>query len=148
MKSNKILLLFLLPCFLFFAQIGNSAPAPGNAPEVFAPNPIKKIIKAIEKANIFVLETPAQPSPLVIEQEKNYLLLSRLATSDELEDLILTHKNAVVRMYAFKSLTIQMNNISENIMNVINNDTTLIDCINKEKSEMAEIKILAQNFLN
>ena len=148
MNSNKISSLLLLPCFLFLAQIGICASAPVNTPKVSGPNPIKKIIKAIEKANIFVLATPAQPSPLVTEQEKNYVLLSRLATSDELEDLILTHKNGVVRMYAFKALTTQMHNIPENIMNVVNNDTTLIDCINKEKIEKAEIRMLVQNFLN
>ena len=147
MKINKTIVLLTLS-FLFFAQIGQSSPAQGSIPDFTAPNPIKKIVKAIAKTNVFVLTLPAQPSPLVTEQEKNYLLLSRLATSNELEDLIMTHKNAVVRMYAFKALTTQMHHIPENIMQVINNDTTLIDCINREKNEKAEIKILAQNFLN
>lgn len=148
MKSNRILQLLLITCFLIVGQIGQSAPGSGITPEILAPNPIKKIVKAIEKANVFVLATPAQPSPLVTEQEKNYVLLSRLATSDELEDLILTHKSGVVRMYAFQALTTQLHDIPENIMNVVNNDTTIIDCINKKKTEMFEIKILAQNFLN
>jgi hypothetical protein len=148
MHKNKTIVLFTLPFFLFFTQIGQSAPPQGSISDFTTPNPIKKIVKAIAKANVFVLAPPAQPLPLVTEQEKNYLLLSRLATSNELEDLIMNHKNAVVRMYAFKALTTQMHHISENIMQVINNDTTLIDCINREKIEKTQIKILAQNFLN
>ena len=148
MKSNKIFSSLLLMCFLLVGQIGQSATGPGITTELHAPDPIKKIVKAIAKANIYVLSAPTQPSPLVTEQEKNYLLLSRLATSNELEELILTHKNAVVKMYAFQALTTQLHHIPENIMKVINNDMTLIDCINKEKNEKIEIKILAQNFLN
>lgn len=148
MKSNRILQLLLMTCFLIVGQVAQSSPGIENTPEIHAPNPIKKIVKAIAKADIFVLATPAQPSSLVTEQEKNYLLLSRLATSNELEVLVLMHKNAVVRMYAFQALTTQLNHIPENIMNVINNDTDLIECINKEKSKKVEIKILAQNFLN
>lgn len=148
MKSNKIFSLLFLSCFLLVSQIGQSAPWHGTNSEIPAPDPIKKIVKAIAKTNIFVLATPAQPSPLVIAQENNYVLLSRLATSYELEDLILTHKNAVVRMYAFKALMTQLHEIPEKIMTVINNDTTSIDCVNKEKTEKAKIKNLVQNFLN
>ncbi len=148
MKSKRILQLLFITCFMFVGQIVQSASKMGNKIELKAPDQIKKIVKAIAKANIFILATPVHPSKLVIEQEKNYLLLSRLATSEELEVLILTNKNAVVRMYAFQALTTQLHHIPENIMNMINNDTTQIDCINKDKSEKAEIKTLAQNFLN
>lgn len=148
MKSNTFLQLLLIHFFLFSVNVGHAMPAPAHISERETPNPIKKIVKAIAKANVFVLHQPEQPSPLVTELEKNYLLLSRLATSDELEDLIRTNKNAVVRMYAFKALTTQLQDIPAEIMTIVNNDTTTIDCISRDKTEKAEIKSLVQNFLN
>lgn len=123
-------------------------PGQGNTLEQPVPKPIRKIVKAIAKANVFVLHQPEQASPLVIDLEKNYFLLSKLATSDELEDLIRTHKNAVVRMYAFKALTTQVFDIPASIMNRINNDTATIECVNRDKTENTQLNVLAQNFLN
>lgn len=119
-----------------------------NTLEQPVPKPIRKIVKDMAKANVFVLHEPAQASPLVTRQEKNYFLLSKLATSNELEDLIRTHKNGVVRMYAFKALTIQLQDIPASIMTIIHNDTATIECINVDKTENVEVKNLAQNFLN
>lgn len=148
MNSNTFLQLLLISFFLFSVIEGKALSFPTHISEEQAPNPIKKIVKAIEKANIFVLHQPEQPSQLVTELEKNYLLLSRLATSDELEDLIRTHKNAVVRMFAFKALTTQLHDIPAVIMTIVNNDTTTIDCIISDKTEKVQIKSLIQNFLN
>lgn len=116
--------------------------------EQAASNPIKKIVKALAKENIFILNVPEQSTPLVVAQLKNYTQLERLATSDELEDLILHHKNAVVRLYAFKVLTNQMRDLPENIMLIINNDKSEVEYINRDKKEKAFLKVLAQNFLN
>ena len=116
--------------------------------EQVAPNPIKKIVKALAKGNIFILNVPEQTTPFVTAQEQNYTQLERLATSDELEDLILHHKNAVVRLYAFKALTKQMHNLPENIMLVINNDNNEVEYIDRNKKEKALLRVLAQNFLN
>ena len=123
-------------------------PRQENISEQPVPKPIRKIVKAIAKANVFVLHQPEQATPLVTDLEKNYFLLSKLATSDELEDLIGTHKNAVVRMYAFKALTTQLYEIPASIMNIINNDTATIECINRDKTEKVQVKNLVQNFLN
>ena len=148
MKSSKLISLLLVTCVLFFVNDVQAISTPGNTQEQIVPKPIRKIVKALAKANLFVLNKSEQPSLLVTEQEKNYLLLSRLATSNELEDLIRTHKNAVVRMYAFKALTTQVHDIPASTMTIINNDTTTIECINRDKTERVELKKVAQNFLN
>ncbi|MEO6681769.1 MAG: hypothetical protein ABIN48_03000 [Ginsengibacter sp.] len=139
-----ILLIFTLPSAMAFQNINNQTiSADKNAPK-----PIRKIVKAIAKANIFVLKDPAQASTLVEEQEENYSQLLQLATTSELEDLILTHKNAAVRIYAFKALTTHLHHIPENIMYVVNADTTLVESVNHENTEKIELKQLVQHFLN
>lgn len=148
MKSPKFLSLLLITCLLFGVKDIQAMPTPVNMSEQPVPKPIRKIVKAIAKANVFVLQIPEQSSPMVTELEKNYFLLSKLATSNELEELIRTHKNAVVRMYAFKALTTQVHDIPASIMNSINNDAATIECINRDKTENVELKNLAQNFLN
>ena len=116
--------------------------------ESIAPSPIKKIVRTLAKGNIFILHMPVQPSPIVAVQQENYTQLEQIATSAELETLILQNKNAVVRLYAFKALAKQMENIGENIMQVINKDSSEIAYFNRDKKEKARLNILAQNFLN
>ena len=148
MNSNKFLHLLLVIFFLFSVKDVQAIPVTEYISEQQAPNPIKKIVKAIAKANVFVLHEPEHPSPLVTDLGKNYLLLSRLATSSELESLIRMHKNAVVRMYAFKALTTQVYDIPAEIMAIVNQDTTTIDCISRDVTEKTQINTLVQNFLN
>lgn len=148
MKLSKFLSILLITCLLLGVKDVQAMPRQGNTLEQPVPKPIRKIVKAIAKGNVFVLHEPEQASPLVTKLGENYFLLSKLATSYELEDLIRTHKNPVVRMYAFKALTTQVRDIPETIMNIINNDTASIKCINREKTDNVELKDLVQNFLN
>ena len=148
MKSYKFLSLLLITCLILGVRDVQAIPGRGNTLEQPVPKPIRKIVKAIEKANVFVLNKPEQASPLVSGLEENYFLLSKLATSNELEDLIRTHKNAVVRIYAFKALTTQVRDVTAEIMALVNNDTASIECFNRDKMEKVELKKLVQNFLN
>ena len=148
MKLSKLFRLLLITVLLLAMNDVRAKPAPANSYEQPIPKPIRKIVKAIEKANVFVLQKPEQTSPLLRDLEENYFLLSKLATSDELEGLIRTHKNAVVRLYAFKALTTQVHNIPGVTMDIINNERATIACIKGDKTENVELRILAQNFLN
>ena len=149
MKMSRLFPVILITFLLLAMNDVGAKPAPANSYyEQPIPKPIRKIIKAIEKANVFVLQKPEQTSPLITDLEENYFLLSKLATSDELEGLIRTHKNAVVRLYAFKALTTQVHNIPGVTMDIINNDRAIIACIKGDKTENVELRILAQNFLN
>lgn len=148
MKLFELITLLLITCIFIGLKEVQATSVLKIGQEQPVPKPIRKIVQEISKANVFVLHEPEQPSPLVRDLEKNYFLLSRLATSSELENLIRTHKNAVVRMYAFKALTTQVYNISAEIMAIVNNDATTINCINRDVTEKAQIKNLVQNFLN
>ena len=148
MKLSKIFPLLLIIVVLLNMNDVMAKPAPANIYDQPIPKPIRKIVKEIEKANVFLLQKPEQTSPLLTDLEENYFLLSKLATSNELEDLIRTHKNAVVRLYAFKALTTQVHNIPGITMDIIHNDKATIACIKGDKTENVELRILAQNFLN
>lgn len=148
MKLFKLVPLLLITCFFIGINEIQASSVLKNNQEQPVPKPIRKIVKEIEKANVFVLHQPEQVSPLLTKLEESYFLLSKLATSVELENLIETHKNAVVRMYAFKALATQVYDIPPNIMMIVNNDTSTIDCISRDKTLKAPIKTLVQNFLN
>ncbi len=148
MKSFKLLLLLFIACLLPGVKNVQATASLVNTLEQPVPKPIRKIVDALSKANVFVLNEPDSTTAFVKELEQNYFLLSKLATSNELENLIRTHKNAVVRIYAFKALTTQVHDISATIMAVINNDTSSVECIKGDKRENIEVKNLAQNFLN
>ena len=148
MKLSNLFPLVLITCTFLSVNDVQSLPAPDDIYEQPVPKAIRKIVKEISKANVFVLHPPEKVTPLINGVEENYFLLSKLATTEELIDLIGTHKNAVVRLYAFKALTTQLHNIPSSVMDIINNDTATITCINRDKNEKVELKILAQNFLN
>ena len=148
MKLSKVIFLLIMTCFVINTINAKGFSSTESLKEQPVPKPIRKIVKEIAKANTFVLRDPAQASPLTNSLQENYLVLSKLATSGELENLIKTHKNAVVRLYAFKALTTQVHDIPDSIMSIINNDTSIIDSINRDKKEKKELKVLVQNFLN
>lgn len=107
--------------------------------------PVKKIVKKIAKANVFVV-TPLN-STNVSEQELNYRDLLKIASIEELTQLAAQDKNAVVRLYAFRALMESVKDAPQNIFTQFRNDSTAINVIDGTRSETKPLNSIANGFL-
>lgn len=106
---------------------------------------VKKIVKRIEKVNMYVV-TPMN-SKNISDQERNYVDLLRTASIEELTQLAADHKSAVVRLYAFRALMESVKDAPKHIFEQFMNDTTLIKVINETRSETKPLNSIAKGFL-
>jgi hypothetical protein len=107
--------------------------------------PVKKIVKKIAKANIFVV-TPLN-SKNVSEQELNYRDLLKTASIEELTQLAAEDKSAVVRLYAFRALMESVKDVPQNIFTQFRNDSTAINVIDGTRAETKPLNSIANGFL-
>lgn len=108
-------------------------------------NPVKKIVKRIEKENVYVV-TPMN-SKNISDQERNYVDLLKTASIEELTQLAAEHKNAVVRLYAFRALMESVKDAPRHIFEQFMNDTTPVKVINETRSETKPLNSIANGFL-
>lgn len=111
------------------------------------PSPIHKIVQRIAMANIFILQARNKENKEEQTQIQNDTHLTALATSSELEELIRTHKNAVVRAYAFKALAKQMHHIPEPIMQIVSKDKATLRVITERGEKEMTVNQVITNFL-
>lgn len=107
--------------------------------------PVKKIVKKIAKANVFVV-TPLNSSN-ISEQELNYQELLKAASIEELTQLAAQDKNAVVRLYAFRALMESVKDAPPYIFAQFMNDTTSIVVIDGKRSETKPLNTISNGFL-
>lgn len=107
--------------------------------------PVKKIIKRIEKVNMYIV-TPVN-SKNISDQERNYVDLLRNASIEELTQLASEHKNAVVRLYAFRALMESVKDAPKHIFEQFMNDTTPVKVIHETRSETKPLNSIANGFL-
>lgn len=109
--------------------------------------PLKKIVRRIAKANVYVVTTLNTNDKTVADQELNYRELLTTASPEELSDLAEGDKNAVVRLYAFKALMETIKDAPKNIFVQFMNDTTPVKVINGRTSEMKPLNSISNGFL-
>lgn len=109
--------------------------------------PLRKIVRRIAKANVYVVTSLNSSNKAVSDQELNYRELLATASLEELSGLAADDKNAVVRLYAFKALMETVKDAPRNIFEKFMNDTTPIKVINGSKSEMKPLNSISNGFL-
>lgn len=109
--------------------------------------PLKKIVRRIAKANVYVVTSLNSNNKAVSDQELNYQNLLKVASPEELSDLAASDKNAIVRLYAFKALMETVKDAPKNIFVQFMNDATLIKVINGSRSEMKPLNSISNGFL-
>lgn len=110
-------------------------------------NPLKKIIKKIAKANVYDASPFRSNNNVVSEQESLYKDLLNTASPEELIDLATNHKNAVVRLYAFRALMEKEKKAPINVYDQFANDTSPIKVIIGESSQMEPLNSISNGFL-
>lgn len=109
--------------------------------------PLKKIVRRIAKANVYVVVPLNSNDKSVSDQELNYQDLLKAASPEELSGLAAGDKNAVVRLYAFKALMETVKDAPKNIFEQFMNDTTPVKVINGSRSEMKPLNSISNGFL-
>jgi hypothetical protein len=112
-----------------------------------SPGPIKKIVKAIAKSNVYDLSATNNIAPSNSPQNLRYEQLLNIATAEELTQLATKNKNAVVRLYAYTALINKVKNIPKEMVDQFNNDTTIIKTINGNITGQASLNSIAKGFL-
>ena len=88
-------------------------------------DPVKKIVNEIASTNRYDESFTIGIGGILSTQYQLFQQLAQKATSQQLVDLA-THKNAVVRLYAFQALRGKEVNIPEKILNQFANDKTIV----------------------
>ena len=109
--------------------------------------PLKKIVRRIAKANVYVVTSLNGSEKAVSDQELNYQNLLKVASPEELSDLAASDKNAIVRLYAFKALMETVKDAPKNIFEQFMNDATPVKVINGSRSEMKPLNSISNGFL-
>lgn len=109
--------------------------------------PLKKIVRRIAKANVYVVISSHSNDKVVSDQELNYQDLLKAASPEELSGLAAGDKNAVVRLYAFKALMETVKDAPKNIFEQFMNDTTPVKVVNGSRSEMKPLNSISNGFL-
>lgn len=141
-----------LSIFFFFIsgyQGANAFPTKqeSSIPASIKETPVKKIVKRIEKENVYVVTPLNMNSKIISAQELNYGDLLKTASIEELTQLAADHKNAVVRLYAFRALMESVKDAPKNIFEQVLKDTTPIKVINGTRTETKPLNSIANGFL-
>ncbi len=110
-------------------------------------NPLKKIIKAIAKSNVYEIPRVNTTDGSTSRQNVQYEELLKIATVQELSDLATKNKNTIVRLYAFRALVAKQKDIPKNIIDLVLNDTETVNIKDGDKIAKAPLNSIAKGFL-
>jgi hypothetical protein len=135
---------------IIFCSAGNfimASPKSIFFTKTTASDPVKKIVKAIAKSNVYDLSATNNSAHSNSPQNLRYEKLLNTATTEKLTELATKNKNAVVRLYAYKALINKIKNIPKEMVDLFNNDTTVINTINGNTASQAPLNSIARGFL-
>jgi hypothetical protein len=112
-----------------------------------ASDPVKKIVKAMTKSNVYDVTPAPENSDVVSQQNLLYEDLLKMAAPERLTKLATQNKNAIVRLYAYKALIHKIKNIPKEMVDQFRNDTTLINTINGNKTSKVPLNSIANGLL-
>lgn len=110
-------------------------------------NTLNQIIRKLKKANVFDATPLRVKNPGVSEQESLYKELLSIATPEELTELSVNNKNAVVRLYAFRALMEKMKDAPGNVIQQFMKDTTPIKVVDGNSSTIKPMNSISNGFL-
>jgi hypothetical protein len=110
-------------------------------------DPIKKIVREIAKSNVYEISTTVGYSGTPSQQAIRYQQLLKSATIAQLTELATTHKNAIVRLYAFCALVNKSRDVPQTVINQFRNDKTIIAVLNGDIAENTPMNIMAERCL-
>lgn len=135
---------------IIFCSAGNfimASPKSIFFTKTTASDPVKKIVKAIAKSNVYDLSATNNSAQSNSPQNLRYEKLLNTATTEKLTELATKNKNAVVRLYAYKALINKIKTIPKEMVDQFNNDTTVINTINGNTAGQAALNSIARGFL-
>jgi hypothetical protein len=134
---------------LVFCLTGNFLFAPAKAAihSEAGANPIKKIVKEIAKSNVYEISTTTGYRGTPSQQSARYQQLVNMATTEQLIELAMKNKNAVVRLYAFQALVNKLKEVPKEIVDHLRNDTTIIDVLKGNISDKVPLNKVASGLL-
>ena len=134
---------------LAFCFMGNFLFAPAKAAihSEAGSNPIKKIVKEIAKSNVYEINSTTGYRETLSQQSTRYQQLLKIATAEQLTELAMKNKNAVVRLYAFQGLVNKLKEIPKEIVDQFRNDTSTIDVLKGNIAEKVSLNKVASGLL-
>jgi hypothetical protein len=135
---------------IIFYTAGNfimASPKSNIFTKTTASDPVKKIVKAIAKSNVYDLSATNNIAPPNSPQNLRYEKLLNIASVEKLTELATKNKNAVVRLYAYKALINKIKDIPKGMVDQFNNDTTIINTINGNTAGQVPLNSIAKGFL-
>lgn len=105
-------------------------------------DPIKKIAREIAKVNIY-----EYPEDKNAQQNLLYEELLNTASDNELIDLATNHKNAVVRLYAYRAIAKKFKNIPTDLFNQFDSDITTVNTMRGTIAGTTTVNVIARSFL-
>ncbi|MEO5649177.1 MAG: hypothetical protein ABIR03_04540 [Ginsengibacter sp.] len=139
---------YLFP--ILFCFMGNcimAAPKKISLTKPTSPDPVKKIVKAIAKANVYELRAVNNIAKPATQQSLRFQDLLKVATVENLTKLATKNKNAVVRLYAYKALINKLKDIPIDVVHQFNNDTTLVHTLEGDTAGQVPLNSIAKGLL-
>ncbi len=110
-------------------------------------DPIKKMVKEIAKSNVYEYPVSAGFPGTTSEQNIRYEELLKAADNNDLIKLATTHKNAVVRLYAYRAIVQKMKEIPKDILDQFNKDTSEVNTLRNGIADKTTVNKIAGSFL-
>ncbi len=139
---NKLLFLFI---FCFMNSYAKSSA--NNYTEKHNSDPIKKIAREIAKSNIYEVSGIVGYGGSRSQQSIRYEQLLKAANIDELTELAIKHKNAVVRLYAFNALIQKLKEVPVALVDQFRKDTTIIVILKDDITHKVPLNVVASGLL-
>ena len=139
---RKYLLLFLFCGANFFITVS----AKDNIAS-YGSRPLNKVVREIAKLNVFDYSANAATDKKASLQSSRYHELLKTAGTDDLVRLASKHKNAVVRLYAYRAIVEKLKEIPKNILDQFNNDSTMVNTTRDGVAGKATVKKIAGSLL-
>lgn len=105
------------------------------------------IVKAIAKSNIYEVSYTVGYAGTISKQYQRFEQLLSLATQEQLMDIAVNNKNAVVRLYALQALKRKKINIPDSLIQQFQNDHTIVEMLKGCFGDKKRVNLLAQQDL-
>lgn len=110
-------------------------------------DPVAKIVRSIARANVYETAANGASRNTIHQQNQNKIDLAKVASIEKLTQLVLRHKRAIVRLYAFEALVQKQKNIPKEIIDHVINDDGMITVFDGNTSVKRPLNSIAAGLL-
>ncbi|MEO6135655.1 MAG: hypothetical protein ABIP35_10910 [Ginsengibacter sp.] len=115
--------------------------------EITQGDPVAKIVRSIAKADVYETRAYTASHKNTLQQNQNKINLAKVASIEKLTQLVLRHKRAIVRLYAFEALVQKQKNIPKEIIEHVKNDDGMITVFDGNTTVKKPLNAIAAGFL-